>query len=82
MTKLVLEVPDMHCEGCARTPKEALGVFDGVAEVEADLSLSKEARAGAPWLAARWNRREQRVWETEHPGVVVSSLSPFSHEVR
>jgi copper chaperone CopZ len=35
-TKLVLQVPDMHCEGCARTIQDALGSLEGVTDAAAD----------------------------------------------
>ena len=42
-TKLLLQVPDMHCEGCARTIEDRLGALKSVTDVVAD-SRTKEVR--------------------------------------
>ncbi len=36
LTKLLLQVPDMHCEGCARTIRDRLGGLEEVTDVAAD----------------------------------------------
>jgi P-type Cu+ transporter len=43
--RLLLEVPDMHCEGCATTIRDRLGGLDGVTDVVAD-PRTKEVRVG------------------------------------
>jgi len=35
-TRVLLQVPDMHCEGCARTIRDRLGGLEEVADVAAD----------------------------------------------
>ncbi len=42
-TKLLLQVPDMHCEGCARTIQNRLGGLEEVTDVAAD-PRTKEVR--------------------------------------
>jgi P-type Cu+ transporter len=44
-TRLLLEVPDMHCEGCATTIRDRLGGLEGVTDVVAD-PRTKEVRVG------------------------------------
>ncbi len=40
-TQLVLQVPDMHCEGCARTIQERLSRLEDVSNVTVDPRTKK-----------------------------------------
>lgn len=41
MAKVVLSVPDISCEHCERTIKEALAPIDGVREVSVDIGARR-----------------------------------------
>ncbi|MFQ5705326.1 MAG: heavy metal translocating P-type ATPase [Gemmatimonadales bacterium] len=71
-TRLLLQVPDMHCEGCARTIQETLGSLEGVTDVEAD-PRTKEVRVcwdgdyeGGDRMAGALASTGFRVQRTDH----------------
>ncbi len=71
-TKLLLQVPDMHCEGCAHTIPDRLGGLEEVTDVAAD-PRTKEVRVdweggaeGGERLAEVLASAGFRVQRTEH----------------
>ena len=71
-TKLLLQVPDMHCEGCARTIQDRLGGLEEVTDVAAD-PQTKEVRVDWEGGAEAGERLAEvlanagfRVQRTEH----------------
>jgi copper chaperone CopZ len=55
MAQVVFEVPELHCEGCARSIREGIGPAPGARAVEID--VARRLRAEMERLA-----RRQVVW--------------------
>lgn len=66
MTQVVLRVPDISCEHCARTITEALGRTAGVRRVDVDIP-AKEVRVAFDETAVAVERLTEVLGDEDYP---------------
>lgn len=66
MTRVVLRVPDISCEHCERTIKQALGRTAGVGAVEVDIP-AKEVRVSYDEASVDLGRLKAVLQEEDYP---------------
>ncbi|HET7264693.1 MAG TPA: heavy-metal-associated domain-containing protein [bacterium] len=72
MTNVVLRVPDISCEHCERTVKQALGKLRGVGTVDVDIA-AKEVRVAYDETSVGLDGLKAALADEDYP---VASASP------